>query len=149
MRIRKRFLSLSAAITAPPSSDPHGGDHQLHKHQQPLLLVQQQVHPNGNLRVLYDNTQSQPFDPPLNHRVSHLPPPSSDHSTQIGFQTTAWTPSGAGSVAKHLIVSPHKVHHFHQQKLHHIYTYNTVIQILYLYIFCFLFYLFNLEGAGI
>ncbi|CAH1446715.1 unnamed protein product [Lactuca virosa] len=108
MRIRKRFLSLSAAITAPPSSDPHGGDHQLHKHQQPLLLVQQQVHPNGNLRVLYDNTQSQPFDPPLNHRVSHLPPPSSDHSTQIGFQTTAWTPSGAGSEPKHLIVSPHK-----------------------------------------
>lgn len=107
MRIRKRFLSLSAAITAPPPSDPHGGDHK-HKHQQPLLLVQQQVHPNGNLRVLYDNTRSRPFDPPLNHCSSHLPPTSSDLSTQIGLQTATWVSTGAGSEAKYLVVSPHK-----------------------------------------
>ncbi|KAI3678169.1 hypothetical protein L6452_37451 [Arctium lappa] len=104
MRIRKRYLSLSAAAV-PGSSDLHGGYHH-HNHHPPLLLVQhQQVHPNGNLRVLYDNTNSQPSDPPPNHCCFPPPPCSAD---QIGVEPSTWVSSGAGSQQKKTIAFPHK-----------------------------------------
>lgn len=111
MRIRKRFLSLSASAV-PGSSDLHGGDHHHnhhHNHHPPLLLVQhQEVHPNGNLRVLYDNTQSQPSDPPPNHCCFPLPLRSSDQTIQIGVEPSTWVSSGAGSEEKEPIAFPHK-----------------------------------------
>ncbi|KAJ9565449.1 hypothetical protein OSB04_001415 [Centaurea solstitialis] len=87
MRIRKRFLSLSRS-----SVDLHGGDgHHHHHHHPPLAVVVQHqeeevVHPNGNLRVLYDNTH--------NSHLSDPPPPCS--SDQIGAQPSTWVSSGAG-----------------------------------------------------
>ncbi|KAI3806473.1 hypothetical protein L1987_22380 [Smallanthus sonchifolius] len=82
MRIRKRFLSLSAAISTPPSSDLLVSNH--YHRQQPLPRVQhQEVHPNGNIQ----------------HVECHrpLPPSSSDHTTQIGAQPATWTSSGESS----------------------------------------------------
>ncbi|KVH94688.1 uncharacterized protein LOC112518455 [Cynara cardunculus var. scolymus] len=108
MRIRKRFLSLSAAAAVSGSLDPHGGDHH-HYHHPPLLLVQhQQVHPNGNLHVLYDDTQSQPSDHPPNHCRFPLPPRSSDHTIQIGVEPSTLVSSGAGRKEKEAIAFTHK-----------------------------------------
>ncbi|KAI3760557.1 hypothetical protein L1987_50953 [Smallanthus sonchifolius] len=72
MRIRKRFLSLSAAISTPPSSDLLVGNH-YHRQQR---VQHQEVHPNEN--------------------IQHVPS-SSDHTTQIGAQPTTWTSSGEPS----------------------------------------------------
>ncbi|KAD6119741.1 hypothetical protein R6Q59_025748 [Mikania micrantha] len=92
MRIRKRFLCLSAAITAPRSPNLLAGNH---NHRQPPVppVQHQELHPNGNQHAGHDNTRLQFSDHP-NQCHRPLSPCSTDHATQIGLQPSTWVSSG-------------------------------------------------------
>ncbi|XP_071740860.1 uncharacterized protein [Rutidosis leptorrhynchoides] len=87
MRIRKHFLSHSAAT--PPPSGLHDGDHH-----HPLIVVQhqllQQLHPNKINRYPHDDHTLISKLSDQSHRPS--PPSSAHETTQIGLQ-----PSGAAT----------------------------------------------------